>query len=72
MKRNDITALHTLKKEELDKKLSELQKEFAKVRMEHRVGRLKNVRILGSLRDDMARVATIAHMKASSVVTEEK
>lgn len=72
MKRNDIKALHTLKKEDLDKKLSELQKEFAKVRMEHRVGRLKNVRVLGTLRDDMARVATVLGMKASSVASEEK
>jgi ribosomal protein L29 len=72
MKRNDIKALHTLTREELDKKLSELQKEFAKVRLDHKVGRLKNVRITGTLRDDMARVATVLGMKASSVVIEEK
>ena len=67
MKRNDITALHKLTKEELNRKLSELQKEFAKVRMEHKVGRLKNIRILGNLRDDMARVATVATMKKEEV-----
>lgn len=64
MKKNDIKALHGLTKEELNAKLDAFQKEFAKVRMEHRVGRLKNVRIMSTLRDDMARVATIMGIKA--------
>lgn len=51
----------------LKEKQAELTLEFAKSRMEHRVGRLKNVRILSTLRDDIARVATIMMNKKKEV-----
>lgn len=67
MKRNDIKALHDLSSEQLLTKGKELQTAFGKARMEHRVGRLKNVRILSTLRDDMARVASIGSDKKKAV-----
>ncbi len=67
MKRNDIKALHDLSSEQLLAKGKELQAAFGKARMEHRVGRLKNVRILSGLRDDMARVASIGSDKKKAV-----
>lgn len=67
MKRNDIKALAGLTKEQLSAKRNELSLEFMKVRMEHRVGRLKNVRILSTLRDDLARVQTAMVNKKEEV-----
>lgn len=63
MKRNDIKALASLSLVELKQKGTELRLAFAKARMDHRVGKLKNVRILSNLRHDMARVATISKGK---------
>lgn len=63
MKRKDIKKLQDLEIDKLETKLLELRKEFAKLRMDHRVGRLKNVRILSSLRDDTARVAGVISLK---------
>lgn len=63
MKSKDIKALSELSVEKLRAKQVELAQEFSKARMEHRVGRLKNVRILSSLRDDMARVLTVLEAK---------
>lgn len=63
MKSRDIKALREMSVEDLNKKQAELAMEFRKSRMEHRVGRLKNVRILSTLRDDMARVLTLLNSK---------
>jgi ribosomal protein L29 len=63
MKSKDIKALSELSVEKLNAKKAELSAEFSKARMEHRVGRLKNVRILGQLRDDLARVMTVLQAK---------
>lgn len=67
MKKNDVKALHNLQVPELDKKRAELAKEFSKARMDHSVGRLKNVRILSSLRADIARVSTLLVLKKKEV-----
>lgn len=67
MKRKDIKALSELSVEKLNEKQLELSREFSKARMELRVGRLKNVRILSNLRDDMARVLTVLNSKKNEV-----
>ncbi len=67
MKRNDIKSLHELPVEKLKEKQAEISREFAKARMEHRVGRLKNVTILSVLRDDLARVMTVMRNKKQEV-----
>jgi ribosomal protein L29 len=65
MKRNDITALHTLSHKELSTKHNELMKQFAVERIQHKAGRLKKTSVLKTLRDDIARVKTIMHTKVS-------
>jgi ribosomal protein L29 len=65
MKRKAITALHDMSAADLQKKLAELTMEFAKARLEKKVGRLTNPRIVSSLADDIARVKTV--MKAKIV-----
>jgi ribosomal protein L29 len=59
MKRNDITALHKLDLTELRKKLQELQGQLAKIKLEKKVGKLANRRLVTTLGDDVARVQTI-------------
>ncbi|PWU23124.1 50S ribosomal protein L29 [Candidatus Cerribacteria bacterium 'Amazon FNV 2010 28 9'] len=63
MKKNDIKSLHSMSVADLQKKQQELFVEFARSRMQHKANRLKNVRILSSLRDDVARVSTVLAMK---------
>ena len=63
MKRNDIKALAGMTTADLNKKLMELQKEVAKSRLEKRVGKLTNVRIVATLHDDIARVKTVLPIK---------
>lgn len=63
MKRNDIKALHDMTTADLQKKLDELSTAFAKARLEKKVGRLTNPRMVSSLADDIARVKTILKMK---------
>lgn len=65
MKANDRKALHALSMEELKAKAISLQKEYATEKMQHKMGRLKNVRILSMLRDDVARVMSVMHLKAT-------
>jgi ribosomal protein L29 len=59
MKRNDITALHKLDTADLRKKLQEMQSQLAKVKLEKKVGKLANRRLVTTLSDDVARVQTI-------------
>ncbi len=59
MKRNDITKLHSLTVNELQKQLEKLTAELIKTQLERRAGKLKNVRLVGTLRDDIARVKTV-------------
>ncbi len=59
MKRKDITALHDLDVAALQKKLAELTEQFAKVKLEKKVGKVANRRLASTLADDIARVKTI-------------
>lgn len=63
MKRKDITALHELSLSELNKKLSDLTMQVAKAKLEKRVGKLANLRMVSTLGDDIARIKTIMHQK---------
>lgn len=63
MKLKQIKELREMSVEDLNKKQVEFSAEFRKARMQHRVGKLKNVRILSTLRDDMARVLTLLASK---------
>lgn len=67
MKRKELKSLNELSVEKLQQKQAELSSEFAKARMEHRVGRLKNVRIMSTLRDDIARILTLLQIKKNEV-----
>ncbi len=58
MKRNDITALHTMTAAELQTKLSTLQQELATARLGHRVGKA-SVTTIARVRDDIARIKTV-------------
>lgn len=63
MKRNDITALHGKTVEELVALLAEKKEALLKARMELAQNKLKNVRLLSTLRDDIARVETVRRQK---------
>lgn len=63
MKRNDIKALHDLSLGELNKKLADLTMDVAKAKLEKKVGKLANVRLVSNLGDDIARVKTILQEK---------
>ena len=63
MKRNDIKALHELSVSELNKKLIDLSMHLAKSKLEKKVGKLANVRLVTTLGDDIARVKTILSQK---------
>ncbi len=58
MKRNDIKALQEKTAAELNKQLSELQKELATATLQKVVGKLSNPSRIQVLRDDIARVKT--------------
>lgn len=59
MKRNDIKALHELSAVELQLKLNQLIKDFTRLRMERRAGKLSNTASVPRLADDIARVETV-------------
>jgi len=63
MKRNDVRALHAQNMEDLDKKQNELLRSYALARMQHRTGKLRNVKSLSALRHDIARVMAIKSSK---------
>lgn len=63
MKRKDIKALHDLSAGELNKKLTDLTMDVAKAKLEKKVGKLANVRMVSTLGDDIARIKTILHKK---------
>jgi ribosomal protein L29 len=70
MKRNDIKALSTLTAAQLTTKLSELEREVATKRQEKFVGRLKDMRSVSKLTDDIARVKTVIREQALKGATE--
>jgi large subunit ribosomal protein L29 len=63
MKRNDIKKLHELSIADLNKKLTELVAQLATARLEKRVGRLANPRLVSNLSDDVARIKTVMREK---------
>lgn len=63
MKRTDIAALHDMSVEELRSKLTEIEAELGKSKVEHAVGKLKNPASLTVLRKEIARIKTIVREK---------
>lgn len=61
MKKSNVLKLREMKTEELTSKLVELQKEYARNRMLHAIGKLKNVRSLTMGRKTQAVIQTIIH-----------
>jgi len=59
MKRNDITALHSMTAEELNSKLQVLQRQLAEARLQHAVGKLSNTASIRTVADDIARIKTV-------------
>ncbi|MBP7774420.1 50S ribosomal protein L29 [Candidatus Woesebacteria bacterium] len=58
MKRNDIRALQSKTKAELQTQLTGYERELATARLKKAVGKLENVSSIAILRDDIARVKT--------------
>lgn len=58
MKRNDILDLHTKNLTELVSLLSSTRGEIAKMRLDQKVGKLKNLRSIFMKRKDVARILT--------------
>ena len=69
MKTNDIKALHAKTIEELSILLQEKKEALFKAKMDFSQNKLKNVRLLSTLRDDIARVETV---KRNVLVKNEK
>jgi ribosomal protein L29 len=63
MKRNDITALHTMAAADLHKKLEETVAVLVKSRLEKKVGKIANKRLVTNLADDVARIKTVLRQK---------
>ncbi|MEM0363774.1 MAG: 50S ribosomal protein L29 [Sulfolobaceae archaeon] len=55
----DVKELRKMKKEELLKKLDELRLELIKLRVQARMGTLKNTASIRNTRKDIARILTI-------------
>jgi ribosomal protein L29 len=67
MKRNEVKKLATLETAELLKKLDDTIKEAAKARLEKKVAKLKNVKLVASLSKDIARLKTVLTEKGMKV-----
>lgn len=63
MKRNDITALQEKTVEQLNKQLSDLQKQVAAARLQKTVGKLTNPSQIQVMRNDIARVKTVLRQR---------
>lgn len=63
MKRKDIKALHEMDIASLNEKLVALTMQYAKAKLEKKVGKLSNRRLVSTLSDDVARVKTVLHSK---------
>ena len=63
MKKNDISALHEMSKEELLKKLEELEKQLHELWIQLANRKLSNTSSVGVLKSDIARVKTIITQK---------
>lgn len=59
MKRKDIKLLHQKSASELEKELKARNKEFSKLTLERKVKQMKNTRLAQTLKDDIARIATV-------------
>jgi ribosomal protein L29 len=58
MRRNDVTQLRSMDVADLTTKNLELRKSLENARTEKAMGRLKNVKLIETLRRDIARVET--------------
>jgi ribosomal protein L29 len=67
MKLNDKKALRELDIAALNEKVASLQKEYAVSKMHFGVGKLKNIRVLPTLRHTIATVKTIITEKENIV-----
>ncbi len=63
MKTNKKKELHSQTLEELKKLLSDSRKELLSTRLDHTRGKVKNVRVLRSLRKTIAQVSTVLRGK---------
>lgn len=63
MKTKDIKELHVKTREELVKRAQELGVEIAKLKMDMKMKKIKNLNEFRSKMKDRARILTIAHMK---------
>lgn len=63
MKTNDKKKLHSLKIEELERKLQEEQQKLVELRMQKAVGKMKDFHAYAKKRKDIAVIATIIRNK---------
>ncbi len=68
MKRNDIKALATKNVSQLQDQLQKLMVELSQAKLAKKAGKLQNVRSIGFLKDDIARVKTV--LRQQVLVTE--
>lgn len=59
MKSNDIKALHSLDKAELEKKLQDLSVQLTSAYLAKNARKLKNVSLIKNMRADIARIKTV-------------
>lgn len=63
MKTQDKKALFGKTEQELAGMLAELEKNVSKNVIDKKMGKLKNVRSISGMRDDIARIKTVLRMK---------
>lgn len=66
MKRNDIKALAQKSASELQKELAVLSRDLATMRLQKKVGKLKNTSALRNTSDDIARIKTVLSQQNSN------
>jgi len=72
MKRNDFEELKTKNISDLKKKIADLEKQEVNVKLELKMGKLKNVHLLNQKRKDIAQVKTILRQKLYAQEKEAK
>ena len=72
MKKKDLNELKTKSILELEKKFKEKQSEKIVIQMEHKLGKIKNVHQISSMKKDLAVILTFIRLKEIKAISDKK
>jgi ribosomal protein L29 len=72
MKKKDLNELKTKSILELEKKFKEKQSEKIVIQMEHKLGKIKNVHQIGSMKKELAKILTFIRLKEIKAISDKK